>query len=63
MKLIARLPDWTDCHLVILGIGDMYLFGKIVDTKEPWIVRVEDKFDKDQPWIIELSDDKTPSLN
>lgn len=52
MKLIARLPDWTECHLEILGIGDKYIFGRIVDNDDPGKIRDENVFEKDLPWII-----------
>lgn len=55
MKLIARLPDWTECHLEILGIGDFYIFGRIVDNEDPYLVRSEEMFEKDLPWCIEIS--------
>jgi len=50
MNLRARLSHWTECHLEVLAIGDDFLFGKIVDSKDPSIKRTECILPLDLDW-------------
>lgn len=57
MKIIARLDNWTECYLEVLGIGDAYIFGRIVEEENDTIIRDEGLFEKDQPWIFSVKED------
>lgn len=53
----ARKFNWDECHLQVIDMGDRFIYGRIVDNKDPSIVRAEGLYEFDYDWIFEVSSD------
>lgn len=48
----VRLPNWTDCTLEIVDIGEYHLIGNIYDTKLKKMVQTLAVYPLDGDWEV-----------